>query len=128
GQHRQSQRRQGGYGRSAAPCQDSQAPFHGAQVVGQAIQRFHAASLSTERCRFPNRLSATASANTASITYHHRERGFWFSAAVPSPVAFPLAVFCHSPRVSGGAGVKSDSRRSEFTATNSLRPLGRRIS
>jgi hypothetical protein len=48
--HGQRQRRRGRHRRAARQRDQPQAPFDGAQILGQAIQRFHAASLSTARC------------------------------------------------------------------------------
>ena len=53
-QHRHYGQRQRHY-RPSPPlprvsAMQTQPPFDGAQILGQAIQRFHAASLSTERC------------------------------------------------------------------------------
>ena len=50
GQHREGQSRGRGHRRAARQRQPPQPPLDGAQIFGQAIQRFHAASLSTERC------------------------------------------------------------------------------
>ena len=50
GHHGQDQGCRRGYGRSAGYREQTQTPFQRTQIIGQAIERFHAASLSTERC------------------------------------------------------------------------------
>ena len=52
-QHRhngEEQRRRCRHCRPTRQCNEAQTTLDGAQVIGQAIQRFHAASLSTDRC------------------------------------------------------------------------------